>query len=323
MFTRILFCFVLTVLLFTCPIQSLVLSTPSNVDACSPIVITWSGGAAPYTLTYGGQRSPTRNAIASNITDTQYSWAIPDGDEDIVLAVSDSTGTTAKSSQFDVDDCENENSNLTKSSSKTTSRFGSEHTASTSSTSTISAFSTTSSTATQKQAALNSSIIGGIVIGSLFALLLLGLTIRWLLLRKRNRSNITSPPSNPIFGPETQKLRLLNHPVQSQDYPHGVEGTTALLSPAQDNETKLELQRGYLNAYASISSTISSQEPTTSSSPSQDVNRLMVRVSRLEEELGRVQNEVDGPPQYDTELEEHRQRTDELELPNPWDRLKI
>lgn len=77
-------------------------NTPSSLFECSPVLLAWSGGVAPYTLrvNQAGSSSVSLETLVQSTSDTSYTWTVnqPAGMK-LTIAVTDSTGATAYSGQ--------------------------------------------------------------------------------------------------------------------------------------------------------------------------------------------------------------------------------
>ncbi|KAF8233195.1 hypothetical protein L208DRAFT_1396109 [Tricholoma matsutake] len=83
--------------------QSLTVNTPSNVQNCVPILLTWSGGAPPYYLFIIPANQPDTQPIVTfpptSANSLTYLVNIPSG-TNVVLSLRDSTGNTVSSAPF-------------------------------------------------------------------------------------------------------------------------------------------------------------------------------------------------------------------------------
>ncbi|KAG1733615.1 uncharacterized protein EDB91DRAFT_1057306 [Suillus paluster] len=78
----------------------LTINTPANVVECQPILLSWSGGTAPYYLTLvpGSQSMAAPIKSFPTQTGTSYTWNVDLQANTIFnIALKDSTGTTAYS----------------------------------------------------------------------------------------------------------------------------------------------------------------------------------------------------------------------------------
>lgn len=82
--------------------DSFVINTPSDAVECEALVITWSGGVAPYRLSIRAGSHPVP-IDTENVSGTSFVWTVtePAGDE-LSLEVTDSAGSVAQSSFFTV-----------------------------------------------------------------------------------------------------------------------------------------------------------------------------------------------------------------------------
>ncbi|KAF9459582.1 hypothetical protein BDZ94DRAFT_1324652 [Collybia nuda] len=85
--------------------QQFVLNTPSNVVVCEPILLTWSGGEAPYFLVVEPANKPNGPALRDlgTQTGTQFTWIVDiAAGTAISLSLRDSTGAILQSAPFTI-----------------------------------------------------------------------------------------------------------------------------------------------------------------------------------------------------------------------------
>ncbi|MER6384092.1 Ser-Thr-rich GPI-anchored membrane family protein [Streptomyces sp. NPDC001118] len=88
-------------------VESFTINTPTNVVVCQPVLITWSGGEAPYSLTIlpGSQPGAAPLRDLGQQDGTSYTWTadLPAGTS-VGLTLKDSTGQVAQSAPFTIND---------------------------------------------------------------------------------------------------------------------------------------------------------------------------------------------------------------------------
>lgn len=82
--------------------STLTVNTPSSLFECSPVLLSWTGGVAPYTLriNQAGSTSVALETLVQSTSETSYTWTVnqPAGIK-VTVAVTDSTGAPAYSGQ--------------------------------------------------------------------------------------------------------------------------------------------------------------------------------------------------------------------------------
>ncbi|KAH9838490.1 uncharacterized protein C8Q71DRAFT_751521 [Rhodofomes roseus] len=85
--------------------SGITVNTPGNVIECEPTAITWTGGTAPFFLSFNLQTNPNGDAqqTYANLQSSPFTWStnITEGTT-LVLTLKDSTGATGQSGGFTI-----------------------------------------------------------------------------------------------------------------------------------------------------------------------------------------------------------------------------
>ncbi|KAF9467053.1 hypothetical protein BDZ94DRAFT_1249514 [Collybia nuda] len=104
-FSQILAPLATAVALATGALSQLVVNTPTNVVACEPVLLTWSGGEAPYFLVFLPGGHPDEPALVDfgQQTGTSLTWLVNlAAGINIGISIRDSNGEIANSASITI-----------------------------------------------------------------------------------------------------------------------------------------------------------------------------------------------------------------------------
>ncbi|EPT05557.1 hypothetical protein FOMPIDRAFT_1021364 [Fomitopsis schrenkii] len=84
-------------------VAGLTVNTPGSVVECEPTAITWTGGTAPFYLSFALQTDPNGAAQQSYgpLTSSPFTWTTNiTANIDLIINLKDNTGTVAQSGSF-------------------------------------------------------------------------------------------------------------------------------------------------------------------------------------------------------------------------------